>query len=191
MKFFLHNILFATFMFGLTACAHVDSSNKDKTPLAMSDYTVTFEGLGALSGESALSRTLSEKQSTLGAENFAVVVVDLAGNVLEKLTLNPGDIKKNTDGTWVVSLPGKQRTDRLIVVDLIKPVALTLTRSIHQEGLVFTPTSDTHVNLTAGTTVAYKHFIEALGGVGQFASVNDTATSTQEIDSIKSLAVNR
>jgi hypothetical protein len=195
MKNSFYKILFAALFLSLTACSHYGTpygtSNNNKAPLATSDYTVNFEDSGDFSSGLALNKTLSEKKSTLAVENFAVVIVDLAGNVLEKLTLNEGDIKKNTDGTWIVTLPGKQRTDRLIVVDLIKPNTLTIASSIHQDGLVFTPTSDTRVNLTAGTTVAYKHFIEALGGVGYFADAGAEAVNTVRADSIGSFAANK
>jgi hypothetical protein len=190
MKNSFYTLFVMVFVFSLTACSFCDTSSKNTTALTTSRYTVSFDTAETSAGGLALNKTLAEKQASLGAEHFAVVIVDLAGNVLERLSLNDSDIQKNTDGTWVVTLPGKQRTDRLIVVDLFKPVALSVASSIHQHGLVFTPTSDTHVNLTAGTTFAYKHFIEALGGTGHFANVSAEPVDAKAMNTVENLVVN-
>jgi hypothetical protein len=198
MKNVIHKFLLATLIVGVSARVFSDTSStlnsgsltKDYT-VTFKDYTVTFDGSTSYSDTSALNKILSEKQSTLTVANFAVVTVDLAGKVVEKFKLNKRNMKKNVDGNWVVTLPGNQRADRLIVVDLVKPIDLAVASSIHQDNLIFTPTTDVRVNLTVGTTFAYKHFIEALGGVGSFADVNTQSRLNQNSNAIGSLASNR
>jgi hypothetical protein len=124
---------------------------------------------------------------TLTADNFAVVVVDLAGNVLERVSLKPSDIRKNTDGTWSIQVPGNPRLDCLIVADITKPIVLPVASNINQEGLVLAPTTEVDLELDIASTAAFKSFINELGGTGTFESLNIDPKNAAQVTLLKDL----
>lgn len=133
---------------------------------------------------------MADTATNLTADNFAVVVVDLSGKVLERIPLSEGAITKNADGTWSVQVPGKPRIDCLIVADINKPIVLAVAANINQSGLVFAPTTDEALDVGIGSTAAFKTYIDELGGTGSFASLNIDPQDTKQVTLLKELVSN-
>lgn len=132
----------------------------------------------------------ADTPSDLAADNFAVVVVDLAGNVLERITLKPSDISKNPDGTWSIRVPGNPRLDCLIVADITKPIVLPVAGNINQSGLVFAPTTEENLDVGIASTAAFKTFIDELGGTGTFESLNIDPKDAAQVQVLQDLVDN-
>jgi len=141
-------------------------------------------------GQFFVPAAYADTPSSLTADNFAVVVVDLAGNVLERITLKPSDVGKNSDGTWFVHIPGTPRIDRLIVADITKPIVLPVASNINQSSLVFAPTTEQNLDVGIASTAAFKTFIDELGGTGTFASLNIDPTDAAQVTLLKDLVGN-
>lgn len=141
-------------------------------------------------GQFFIASAHAEEVGTLTAANFAVVIVDLAGTVLERIPLANSDIAKNDDGSWALTVPGKPRLDCIIVADVTKPIDLPVAANINQDGFVFAPTTAETVDIDVGSTAAFKNFIEELGGTGTFQSLNIDPTDTQQIKAVENLVNN-
>lgn len=141
-------------------------------------------------GQFFIASAHAEEVGSLTAANFAVVIVDLAGTVLERIPLANSDIVKNDDGSWALTVPGKPRLDCIIVADVTKPIDLPVAANINQDGFVFAPTTAETVDIDVGSTAAFKNFIEELGGTGTFQSLNIDPTDTQQIKAVENLVNN-
>lgn len=141
-------------------------------------------------GQWLVPAAMADTATHLNANNFAVVVVDLSGKVLERIPLSDSAISKNTDGTWSVQVPGKPRIDCLIVADVNKPIVLAVAANINQSSLVFAPTTGENLEVGIGSTAAFKTFIDELGGTGTFASLNIDPQDTKQVTLLKELVSN-
>lgn len=114
----------------------------------------------------------------LEAENFAVTVVDTAGNVVEIVELTAENISQNDDGTWEISVPGNPRLDCIIVADINGPLELNIGSPIPDD-TIFAPTTSQNIQVDIASTSAYSNFIENLDDASTFAElgfdVNDAA----------------
>lgn len=141
-------------------------------------------------GQFFVPAAYADTPSDLAADNFAVVVVDLAGNVLERITLSPSDISKNPDGTWSIRVPGNNRLDCLIVADITKPIVLPVASNINQSSLVFAPTTEENLDVGIASTAAFKTFIDELGGTGTFESLNIDPKDSAQVQVLQDLVDN-
>ena len=119
--------------------------------------------------------------TTLTESHFAVIAVDLAGTILANIPLYADEVVLNADGSWSVSVPASPRVDYLIVVDINKPIALTLGGNIRQEDLVYAPITGENLDIDLGSTSAYNNLLEELGGTGSFTSQNFDPTNSANI----------
>lgn len=136
---------------------------------------------------SFLTQAADSASTTLSASRFAVVVVDLAGNILQNIPLYDGEVILNNDGTWSVSFPSNPRLDYLILVDINKPIQVTVGSNIRQNDLVYAPITRQVVDIDVGSTAAYINFLEELGGTGSFASKNFDPTNTTNINLVEEI----
>jgi len=136
---------------------------------------------------SFLTQAAEAASTTLNASRFAVIVVDLAGNILQNVPLYDGEVVLNNDGSWSVSFPSSPRLDYLIVVDINKPIQVTVGGNIRQNDLVYAPITRNVVDIDVGSTAAYSNFLEELGGTGTFASKNFDPTNTANINLVEEL----
>lgn len=130
---------------------------------------------------SFLTQAADSATTYLSENHFAVVVVDLAGNILAKIPLYAGEVLLNADGSWSVSFPASPRLDYLIVVDINQPIDLAVGSNIRQADLVYAPITATRVDIDIGSTAAYSNLLEELGGSGSFAGQNFDPTSSANI----------
>jgi hypothetical protein len=128
--------------------------------------------------------------NNLTAANFAFVIVDLSGKVLEKITPTNDELIKNSIGSWSIQGLGTPRADRLIVIDITKSIVLSVGDNINQTGFIYAPTTDTRIEINVGSTAAYKNFISELGGIGSFTSVNIDPNNLEKIRAIENLVDN-
>ncbi|CAH0991974.1 hypothetical protein SIN8267_02089 [Sinobacterium norvegicum] len=116
--------------------------------------------------------------SDLDAGNFAVTVVDTAGNVVEIVELTEDNISQNPDGTWEISVPGNPRLDCIIVADINGPLELTVGSPLPDD-TIFAPTTSENIKVDIASTSAYSNFIESLDDASTFEAlgfdVNDAA----------------
>lgn len=132
-------------------------------------------------------RTLSSSK-TLAPENFAVVIVDLAGNIVETIEVGPENIFENEDGTWSINVPGDPRLDCLIVTNPNSTIVLpSIGESLFDTDLIYTPTTDNDLELNLATTAAYQNFLDQLGGEGLFDSLNLDVSDTTQLQVLERL----
>lgn len=91
-------------------------------------------------------------------ENFAVAIVDPAGNILEVVDVPADKITKNIDGTWQITIPGDLRFDRIIMVDMAKPVEVFVGSPI-PSGVVYAPTTALSIDIDILSTAGYQEFL--------------------------------
>jgi len=128
---------------------------------------------------------------SLSSENFAVVIVNLAGEVLETIEVDANDITQNEDGTYSINVPGNPRLDCLIVTNLNGPVVLPVASNINEvANLLFAPTTDENVDIDIGSTAGFLNFIEELGGSGLFGDAGIDPTNTTQIALVESIINN-
>lgn len=143
-------------------------------------------GTGSTKGSQKVSQK-TDVSSGLTADNFAVVIVDLAGNILETIPLNSSNATQNPDGSWSINVPGQPRLDCLIVSDFSGPIVLPSTGSIFDQDFLLAPTTDENLELDIASTAAYENFLDELGGAGTFASLNINTSDSNQLASLKGL----
>ena len=122
----------------------------------------------------------------LKIENFAVTVVDTAGNVVEVVELTEENISKNPDGTWEISVPGDPRLDCLIVVDIDSPISISVGDTLPADAL-FTPTTTADLAVDIASTAAYQNFLETLDDESSFAAQGFEAGDTAALSAVETL----
>lgn len=148
-------------------------------------YTVTVDIPSSFAAQAA-----DGAASNLNANRFAVVVVDVAGNILQKIRLYEGEVTLNNDDSWTVSFPGSPRLDYVILVDVAKPIQVTVGGNIRQSDLVYAPVTRTSLDIDVGSTSAYGKFLEGLGGAGSFVDNNFDPASATNIDLVEAIVNN-
>lgn len=136
---------------------------------------------------SFLTMAADSANSYLTASHFAVVVVDLAGTITEKIPLYAGEVTLNADGSWSVTFPGSPRLDYVIVVDINQPIALTLGGSIRQNDLVYAPITSHSVDIDLGSTAAYSNLLEELGATGSFSGTGFDPAASANINYVEQI----
>lgn len=127
----------------------------------------------------------------LTGENFAVIIVDLAGNVLERIELDDNDVTQNEDGTYSINVPGNPRLDCLIVTNLNNPIVLPDVANINSlTDLLFAPTTDENVDIDVGSTAAYVNLLNELGGEGGFNDIDLDVNDPDDLALIESIINN-
>lgn len=133
----------------------------------------------------------TQAATELTEENFAVVTVDLSGQILERIEIAENHISQDLDGNWIIQVPGSPRIDRLIVASLDRPVAIPVTGSIYADpDLLLAATTGAELDLGLGSTAAFKGFIQQLGGRGTFADLNLDIDSPGSLITLQSLVDN-
>ena len=122
----------------------------------------------------------------LNAGNFAVTVVDTAGNIVEIVELTAENISKNPDGTWEITVPGDPRLDCLIVVDINSPITLSIGSPLPDDAL-FTPTTRADIEVDIATTAAYQNFLETLDDEATFASLGFDKDDPEALASVETM----
>lgn len=185
---------------GVSACGG-SSSDSGPTPTGTT-YTVAVSVPDALSPVPVVANhEQSIKEQILGfimpgayavdgndlsAENFAVSIVDPTGYIVEVIDIPANKISKNTDGTWEISIPGDPRFDRILVVDVSKPVEVFVDNLI-PSGVVYAPMTSTTIDIDIQSTAAYQEFLLNLSAtISNFADL--TNISTEEVENIINIA---
>ena len=176
---FKRSLLAAAVAVGVAACGGGSSSGGSSDPVTdpvteansttfnvAVDAPDSLQQVAALDWEQKISRfffpaAMAVDGDDLSAENFTVVVVDAEGNVVEEVTISAENISKNPDGTWEISVPGDPRLDCLVVVDINKPVEITVGSGIPSDAL-YAPTTAVEIDVDVASTAAYQNFIEEL-----------------------------
>lgn len=149
-----------------SAASSAASSSSSSAPVSTT-YTVSISApvineVASLSNF-LIPNAMAADAPDLTGENFAVVIVDLAGNVLERIELDDNDVTQNDDGTYSINVPGDPRLDCLIVTNLNGPIVLPEVANINAlADLLFAPTTDENVDIDIGSTAAYVNFLEQL-----------------------------
>ena len=106
-------------------------------------------------------------------ENLAVVIVDLAGNVIETIPLDETNSTQNPDGSWSINVPGYPQLDCIVIANLNGPITLVSTDNIFDlyPNALFTPTTDEELDVSLASTAAYQNLLDELGGEGTFESL--------------------
>ncbi|MES2675422.1 MAG: hypothetical protein V4660_14365 [Pseudomonadota bacterium] len=209
----LRNTLLLAFICSIVACSKNDhtpstpaSSSVSTNSAAASSTSVVNSSSTNSAAASAVAHTLytlriKDENShppqvaniatgNLTGANMAIVLVDLAGNVLQKIAFNSGNITKTTEATWTLDLLISPRADCVLVVDLTKPIELTVGDNIYQSNFVYAPVTASYIDVDVASTSAYKNFMLALGGLGTFSSVDVDPVSSEKINALENLIDN-
>ncbi|HWV14774.1 MAG TPA: hypothetical protein VN030_05025 [Cellvibrio sp.] len=166
------------------------STASSATPTRPADEVTTSYKVTVDVPSSFATQAADGAASTLNANRFAVVLVDVAGNILQKIQLYEGEVALNNDGSWTVSFPGSPRLDYVILVDIAKPIQVTVGGNIRQSDLVYAPVTRTSLDIDVGSTSAYGQFLEGLGGAGSFVDNNFDPESAANIDLVEAIVNN-
>ncbi len=126
----------------------------------------------------------------LSAANFAVVSVNLSGDVLERYNVQAGDITVDDNWNWEIKAPVAPRADVVVIADVSKAVNLATTETLNTEGIMYAPVTATTVDLDIGSTSAYKNLIVELGGTGTFQSHAIDPSSTTQLAAVDNIVNN-
>ncbi|WP_370979453.1 hypothetical protein [Agaribacterium sp. ZY112] len=131
--------------------------------------------------------------SDLAPENFAVTIVDTAGNVVEVVEVPAENIFQNPDGTWSIQLPGDPRLDCVIAVDVNGSPQVVVGSPLPSETLQ-APTLSEDIDVDIASTVAFQSFIESLeddgAGAGvSFADIDIDVDDTDELAAVEQLVL--
>jgi len=126
----------------------------------------------------------------LSAANFAVVSVNLSGDVVERYEVKAGDITVDDNWTWRIKTPVAPRADVVVIADVSKAINLTTTDKLNTEGLMYAPATAAKVDLDIGSTSAYKNLIVELGGTGTFQSQAIDPASAAQIAAVDNIVNN-
>ncbi|WP_323813629.1 hypothetical protein [Cellvibrio sp. NN19] len=165
------------------------SSNSSSSAAAgTTTFTVTISS-PELDDVAALAKTgrsakAHKTEEILPLNQLAVVVVDLAGNVLETIPLDENNSSQNADGSWSINVPGYPQLDCIVVADLNGPITVFQPGEnvFESSDLLLTPTTSEDLEVSLASTAAYQNFLDSLGGEGTFddlgLDVNDPTQLT-------------
>lgn len=131
---------------------------------------------------------LTAQNTDLDRANFAVTVVDTAGNVIEVVELTSDNLIKNSDGSWTIVLPGNPQLNCLVVVDLNKPIVITPQQPL-PPGVVFVPTVSSELEVSIESTAAYQAFLDSLADDQTFADLGFDITDAESLALVEQLLV--
>ena len=101
--------------------------------------------------------TAADVSDQLGEGNFKVAIVDSAGIVTALVT--PESLTQEADGSWVVTLPGGQRLDCVIIADLSKTPDVKVGEKLPADA-IYAPTVSEAFEIDPRSTAAFQQFIE-------------------------------
>ena len=135
-----------------------------------------------------VGQALADEQS-VPRENLAVVIVDVAGNVLETIPLDETNSTQNEDGSWTLNIPGYPRLDCVVIANLNGPITLVDGDSLFDlyPDALLSPTTGENLDVGLATTAAYQELLDGLGGEGTFASLNVDVNDPAQLTAIQSL----
>ena len=131
---------------------------------------------------------LAEEQS-VPRENLAVVIVDVAGNVLETIPLDETNSTQNPDGSWTLNIPGYPRLDCVVIANLNGPITLVNTDNLFDlyPNALLSPTTSENLEVGLAATAAYQQLLDGLGGEGTFDSLGVNVNDPSQLTAIQSL----
>mgnify|MGYP001627408847 CR=1 FL=1 len=131
-------------------------------------------------GRSAAAKKSEEE--TLPLNQLAVVVVDLAGNVVRTIPLNDSNSTQNPDGSWSIRVPGYPQLDCIVIADLNGPITVFQPGSnVFDSDYLFAPTTGEDLDVSLASTAAYQNFVDSLGGEGTFADLGLDVTDPAQV----------
>lgn len=135
-----------------------------------------------------MADALAEEQS-VPRENLAVVIVDVAGNVLETIPLDETNSTQNLDGSWTLNIPGYPRLDCVVIANLNGPVTLVDGDSLFDlyPDALLSPTTNENLEVGLAATAAYQELLDGLGGEGTFDSLDVDVNDPAQLSAIQSL----
>lgn len=147
-------------------------------------------------GQLLIARAHASRPLALTSENFAVVIVDLEGNVVERISVDEHDITYREDGTYLINVPGDPRLDCLIITNLSAPVVLPEVANINSlADVLFAPATTDDVDIDLGSTAGYINFLDQLlqstdGGATAFADLNLDVHNPDDLALVESIINN-
>jgi hypothetical protein len=168
----------------LNACGgSSDSETPDPapTPTVTTAFSVSVDAPPSLitartGGFSLFSKAYADSVDNLEKDNFAVAIIDADGNVIEIVELADDQWSREPDGTYVITLPGGERLDCVVLIDLDGTPALQLNQPLPSDNL-FAPTTSEEFQVDLSSTAAYRAVVEQIAAAstsgsdwGEFAS---------------------
>lgn len=137
-------------------------------------------------GRSAAAK--KSAQEALSLNQLAVVVVDLAGNVVNTIPLNSSNSTQNADGSWSIRVPGFPQLDCIVIADLNGPITVFAPgNNVFDSGYLFAPTTGEDLDVSLASTAAYQNFVDSLGGEGTFADLGLDVTDPTQVAALDAL----
>lgn len=139
------------------------------------------------SGRTAAAKKAEEE--SLPLNQLAVVVVDLAGNVVRTIPLNETNSTQNEDGSWSISVPGFPQLDCIVIANLDGPITVfDIGDNVFDDSnLLFTPTTEEDLEVSLASTAAYQNLLDELGGEGTFESLGLDVTDPAQLAVLNNL----
>ncbi|BEU05330.1 hypothetical protein OAG1_41300 [Agarivorans sp. OAG1] len=120
-------------------------------------------------GFSLFSKAYADSVDNLEKDNFAVAIIDADGNVIETVELADDQWSREPDGTYVITLPGGERLDCVVLIDLDGTPALQLNQPLPSDNL-FAPTTSEEFQVDLSSTAAYRAVVEQIAAASTSAS---------------------
>lgn len=165
----------------ITGCSSGGTGNTDGTDSTKlqetTSFTVTVDAPDSLQKAQETSAMSSFLMSTtdavtaadLKAENFAVVDVDTAGIVTSIVPVSGDALTFNeANDSWTITVSGKQRLDRLVVVDINNMIDVAFGQAL-PDNTLYRPLIQEELNINLASTAAYDSFLEQMNDAMGFA----------------------
>ena len=124
----------------------------------------------------------------IALNQLAVVVVDLAGNVVRTIPLDSSNSTQNPDGSWSIRVPGIPQLDCIVVANLNGPITVfDAGDNVFDSNLLFTPTTDEDLEVSLASTAAYQNFVDSLGGEGTFDDLDLDVNDPTQLAALNNL----
>ncbi len=171
------------------------SNSSSSAPAVETTFTVRITppqldgGTVVKSGRTAAANKAEEE--SLPLNQLAVVVVDLAGNVVRTIPLDETNSTQNPDGSWSIRVPGYPQLDCIVIANLDGPITVFEPgANVFNSDLLFAPTTGEDLEVSLASTAAYQSFVEqldALGGEGTFESLGLDVTDPTQLTVLQNL----
>lgn len=168
------------------------SSSSSSAAAVTTEFTVKITSPdlddGAALAKTGRSAKAQKSEELLARDQLAVVVVDVAGNVVKTIPLDETNSTLNADGSWSIRVPGYPQLDCIVIADLNGPITVFQPGdNVFDSDLLLTPTTGEDLEVSLASTAAYQNFLDSLGGEGTFADLNLDVNDPTQLSVLQNL----
>ncbi|MEJ2764675.1 hypothetical protein VV869_12030 [Photobacterium sp. MCCC 1A19761] len=136
------------------------------------------------------SLAYADAVNDLTRDNFAVAVIGPDGNVIETVKLTSDNWQQESDGTYVITLPGGERLDCVVLVSLDDGTPAVQLGEQLPSDVLLAPTTSNQLQVDLNSSVAYQAILKeitSVDGWGDYAgAVGSSPTDVESADDLVS-----